>query len=223
MGIWMLTTLVLTRGYAGTLMSLLAVRHVRQPYHTLMDVLDDPEVIQIWQKNSANEQLLRSVTSGIYREVMNQEELGLLIFRTQGQLSESLTSLVKPDGHVLIDVDVTVRNLIAGIFSQSGRCDYFVSRDGFLPFYGVVASQKGNPLIPAISKRVMQLTSSGIFEYWFEKQIPNSTSCLITPSTVVERVPLSLASLWGVFVMLAAGLTSSVIAFCLENFITYFS
>ncbi|KAK4310307.1 hypothetical protein Pmani_018126 [Petrolisthes manimaculis] len=59
MGIWMLTTLVLTRGYAGTLMSLLAVRHVRQPYHTLMDVLDDPEVIQIWQKNSANEQLLR--------------------------------------------------------------------------------------------------------------------------------------------------------------------
>lgn len=55
----MLTTLVLTRGYAGNLMSLLAVRHVRQPYQTLRDVLDDTSVIQIWQKNSAGEQLLR--------------------------------------------------------------------------------------------------------------------------------------------------------------------
>ncbi|KAK4310292.1 hypothetical protein Pmani_018111 [Petrolisthes manimaculis] len=59
MGMWMLTTLVLTRSYSGNLMSLLAVRHVRQPYQTLRDVLDDTNIIQIWQKNSAGEQLLR--------------------------------------------------------------------------------------------------------------------------------------------------------------------
>ncbi|XP_045124068.1 uncharacterized protein LOC123512010 [Portunus trituberculatus] len=59
LGLWMLTTLVLTKSYAGNLMSLLAVRHVPQPFQTPRDVLDDPHVAMIWQKYSKNEQFLR--------------------------------------------------------------------------------------------------------------------------------------------------------------------
>ena len=59
LGLWMLTTLVLTRSYAGNLMSLLAVRHVPQPFQTLRDVLDHPSVAMIWQKYSKNEEFLR--------------------------------------------------------------------------------------------------------------------------------------------------------------------
>lgn len=59
LGLWMLTTLVLAKSYAGNLMSLLAVRHVPQPFQTPRDVLDDPHVSMIWQKYSKNEQFLR--------------------------------------------------------------------------------------------------------------------------------------------------------------------
>ena len=59
LGVWMLATLVLTKSYAGNLMSLLAVRHIPQPFHTLEDVLEDPSVVTIWQKSSAFEQYLR--------------------------------------------------------------------------------------------------------------------------------------------------------------------
>lgn len=61
MGIWMVTTLVLMRSYAGNLISLLAVKYIPQPYQSLRDVLDDPVITMIWQKNSANEQYLRVI------------------------------------------------------------------------------------------------------------------------------------------------------------------
>lgn len=58
MGVWMLSTLVLTKSYEGNLMSLLAVRHVFQPYQSLRDVLDDPSVVMIWEKQGATSQYI---------------------------------------------------------------------------------------------------------------------------------------------------------------------
>ncbi|XP_071526997.1 probable glutamate receptor [Panulirus ornatus] len=63
LGVWMMMTLVLTRSYAGNLMSLLAVRHIPQPYHTLRDVLDDPAVTMIWESNYTNVQYFRYIAS----------------------------------------------------------------------------------------------------------------------------------------------------------------
>lgn len=56
---WMLAALVLVRSYAGNLMSVLAVRHVRQPFQRLRDVLDDPAVVMIWQTNTSNVEYFR--------------------------------------------------------------------------------------------------------------------------------------------------------------------
>lgn len=53
LGVWMLMTMVLTRSYEGNLMSLLAVRHLPQPYQTLRDVVDDPSVVMVWEKQGA--------------------------------------------------------------------------------------------------------------------------------------------------------------------------
>lgn len=62
LGLWMLITLVLTKSYAGNLMSLLAVRYIPQPFQTPSDVINDPHVSMIWQKYSSNEQFLRVST-----------------------------------------------------------------------------------------------------------------------------------------------------------------
>lgn len=52
-GLWLLMVLVLSRSYAGNLMSQLAVRHIPQPYQSLRDVLDDPRASMIWETNTA--------------------------------------------------------------------------------------------------------------------------------------------------------------------------
>lgn len=53
-GVWLLTTLVLTRSYSGNLMSLLAVRIIPDPFDTLRDVLEHPTVVTVWRKYSSN-------------------------------------------------------------------------------------------------------------------------------------------------------------------------
>ncbi|KAK8385027.1 hypothetical protein O3P69_014533 [Scylla paramamosain] len=197
LGLWMLTTLVLTKSYAGNLMSLLAVKYVPQPFQTLRDVLDNNEIISIWQRYSSNEQFLREVQSGIYYEVAMLEKEGRLKFRTQGEFPESLRTLVRPGHHILIDAGVTVRNLIAQQFSMTGRCDYFRSKHGFLPFSAVVATQRNNPLVISLDKRVHELMESGLFRYWFRTAIPNSSTCDNPPRRFLETTPLAATNLWG--------------------------
>lgn len=51
-GVWMLMTLVLTRSYAGNLMSQLAVRNIDHSYQSLKDVLDDSNVGIILVENT---------------------------------------------------------------------------------------------------------------------------------------------------------------------------
>ncbi|XP_063884898.1 glutamate receptor-like [Scylla paramamosain] len=218
LGLWMLTTLVLTKSYAGNLMSLLAVKYVPQPFQTLRDVLDNNEIISIWQRYSSNEQFLREVQSGIYYEVAMLEKEGRLKFRTQGEFPESLRTLVRPGHHILIDAGVTVRNLIAQQFSMTGRCDYFRSKHGFLPFSAVVATQRNNPLVISLDKRVHELMESGLFRYWFRTAIPNSSTCDNPPRRFLETTPLAATNLWGMFVVLAGGLTMAVISVCVEFF-----
>lgn len=53
LGSWMLLTLVLTRSYAGKLTSLLAVRYIPQPFHTLKALLDSTTTSMIWEANTA--------------------------------------------------------------------------------------------------------------------------------------------------------------------------
>lgn len=79
LGLWMLMTLVLAKSYSGNLMSLLAVRHVPQPFQTPMDVLNDPGVAMIWQKYSRNEQFLR-VSSMSCKGVLGHETQPLLFY-----------------------------------------------------------------------------------------------------------------------------------------------
>ncbi|KAK8384771.1 hypothetical protein O3P69_014372 [Scylla paramamosain] len=118
LGLWMLTTLVLTKSYAGNLMSLLAVRYVPQPFQTLRDVLDHPSVVMIWQKYSSYEQLLRDSTSGEMREVAGLEKEGRLEFHTQVRFKEILDTLVRAGGHVLADAGNSLTKLIGSDFSN---------------------------------------------------------------------------------------------------------
>ncbi|MPC81753.1 hypothetical protein E2C01_076386 [Portunus trituberculatus] len=100
--------LVLTKSYAGNLMSLLAVRYVPQPFQTIQDVLDHPSVVMIWEKHSRSEQFLRDVESGMFKELAELEQKGRLEFHTQSQFLATLSTLVKIGRHILVIGDITI-------------------------------------------------------------------------------------------------------------------
>ncbi|XP_042858035.1 probable glutamate receptor, partial [Penaeus japonicus] len=150
---WMIVTLVTVKSYAGNLMSLLAVRHIPQPYQSVRDVLDDTSCTMIWEANTAYVQFVESVSSGIFHEVSQAGKEGRILYRKTTEHLDTINSLVRSGPNVLILEDLTHKFLMGQDFSVTGRCDFYTSREMFLPFIFAMIGQKSHPLVPALSKR----------------------------------------------------------------------
>ncbi|XP_069951459.1 glutamate receptor ionotropic, delta-2-like [Cherax quadricarinatus] len=151
--VWMMAALVLTRSYSDSLISLLAVRNIPEPYESLRDVLDDSSVTMISQESSILSQHLQTVESGPFLEVKELEKVGRILYVPLGEFSRAADELVRPGHHVLIDITVNHRNLVAQDFSRTGRCDFYLSRETFLGFPFALIVKKNSPLAPMLFKR----------------------------------------------------------------------
>ncbi|XP_069982156.1 probable glutamate receptor [Penaeus vannamei] len=202
---WMIVTLVTVKSYAGNLMSLLAVRHIPQPYQSVRDVLDDPACTMIWEANTMFVEFLSNVQSGPFHEVWRAGSQGRILFKKSTEYLDAIDSLVRSRPYVLIVEDLTHRVLMGQDFSVNGRCDFYRSTKAFLPFMFSVIGQKGNPIVEAISKRIWAVTESGLYDHWLDSFIPNSTSCANVPSKITVNTSLGIMNLWGLFAVLLAG------------------
>ncbi|XP_069945068.1 probable glutamate receptor [Cherax quadricarinatus] len=214
--VWMMVTLVLTRSYSGNLMALLAVRHIPQPHQTLRDVMDDPAVTVIWEKDSATVAYLKSAESSIHRKIMDAEKTGRLIYRPRPQFLELIDTLVRRGDHVISSSHNGFRNIIGHDFTKTGTCSFYELKEEFLQIMYAMISQKDSPLVPALNKRMTSMTEAGLFFQWLIAEQPNSTVCDHVPTKITVNVALSLSNLWGMFVILLVGHLASLIIFCLE-------
>ncbi|MPC57287.1 hypothetical protein E2C01_051264 [Portunus trituberculatus] len=152
LGVWMLMTLVLMRSYESTLMSLLAVRHLPQPYQTLRAVLDDHSVGMVWHKQGAIMQAIMDATSGIFIEVKASEEEGRLT-KLPLYAYASIVDQIISHAKVIIDYDVITTVVRNDHFSETGRCDFYFGHERILSHPISLISQKDSPLIPVFNKR----------------------------------------------------------------------
>ncbi|XP_045601688.1 probable glutamate receptor [Procambarus clarkii] len=213
LGGWMLLMLVLTRSYSGTLTSILAVRYVPEPFQTLRALLDSPRVTLVWEANTMYVQYFRSVDSGIFREVMDSEKAGRIKYVKSTEYTYMRDHLVRQGKHVFLGEDLSSKVLMAQDFSNTGACDFYTSRDKFLPFMFAMIGQKESPLVPALSQRIQTMTEAGLYWHWLENMIPNSTSCVRAASKIFVESPLQIPNLWGVFVVLAGGHIVALLGF----------
>ncbi|XP_069168866.1 probable glutamate receptor [Procambarus clarkii] len=213
---WMVLGLVVSRSYQGDLMSGLAVRHIRQPFQTIRDVLDHPTITMLWQTNSTNVQYFRAVESGIFREVAEAETKSRVKYKLLSEFPQAINTLVRRGDHVLIDLEIVITMIIGQYFTHTGRCDFYSSRERFLPMVLSMIGQRDSPLVPALSKRIMSFSEAGLYEQWFKDTVPNATSCVHPPSKIAVSTSLSLANLWGMFVVLIGGHVLAVFLLVLE-------
>ncbi|XP_063870807.1 probable glutamate receptor isoform X2 [Scylla paramamosain] len=205
LGAWMVLTLVLMRSYAGTLMSLLAVRQIPQPFQDLRRLLDEPDVTMVWEAGSMYVQFLMAVTSGIFREVREAEGLGRLVFVKTTDYNRVLDQMVRRGTHAFVGEYLSSRVLMANDFSASGQCDFYASRAKFLPFMFAMVGRRYSPLVPALSARIGAVTEAGLYDSWLDAAIPNDTSCVAAPTKVTVTSSLGLVNLWGMFTLLGSG------------------
>ncbi|XP_042856547.1 glutamate receptor-like [Penaeus japonicus] len=234
---WMIATLVIVRSYAGNLMSLLAVRHIPQPFQSLRAVLDDADTGMIWEANTAYVQYLNvsaffflsfflsffftitsrlSVKSGTFHEVLQAGRRGRIKYLRSTEIPAAVDTWVRSRKDVLLIEDLTARIYMGQDVTDTGRCDFYTSRDVFLPLIFAMIGQKNSPLIPVISDKITRLTEGGVYEHWMKTSIPNSTVCAQAPSKITVNTSLTLTNLWGVFAVLGGGLTVALLVLCLE-------
>nr|XP_045601351.1 probable glutamate receptor [Procambarus clarkii] len=221
MGGWLVVVLVLTRSYSGTLTSTLAVKYIPQPYQTLRALLDDQSIVMVWERGSVYMQYVLGVQSGIFHEVMESQKKGRLMLATTPEYDTVADTLVTKGRHALVIEDLTSRVIMTNHFSRTGRCDFYQSREVFLPAFLCMIGQKGSPLVPAMSNRIKSVTEAGFYGYWMNQLSINSTRCSRPPSTITTTTSLSLANLWGVFVVVAVGHLMGVVTLGLELVATH--
>ncbi|XP_069939957.1 probable glutamate receptor [Cherax quadricarinatus] len=213
---WVTVALVLSKSYAGNLMSSLAVRHIHQPYQTIRNVLDDRMVTMLWATNSSSVQYFRTVESGIFREIADVESKGRIKYILLSDFPQAIKTLVKRGDHVLMEIEAVINLIIGKHFTSAGRCDFYLSKERFLPMIMAMIGQKNSPLVPALSRRIMSMTEAGLYNQWMKYINPNATSCMYYPSSITVTTSLSLANLWGMFVVLLVGHLLAYFVLCVE-------
>ncbi|XP_045139411.1 ionotropic receptor 93a-like [Portunus trituberculatus] len=215
LGMWMLMTMVLTRSYEGNLMSLLAVRHLPQPYQTLRDVVDDPSVVMVWEKQGAPIQAVIDATSGIFYEVKKSEEQGRLKAIPVYTFSDILEEVIS-QRKVILDYELVLTVIRSNHFSRTGRCDLYVGHERIVAHPISLIGQKDSPLVPALSAWVIAMTEAGLYEHWNSATIPNSSACNQVMSKITISSSLSLRQCWAMLLLLLGGLMAGLVTLCLE-------
>ncbi|XP_050736673.1 probable glutamate receptor [Eriocheir sinensis] len=213
---WLLATLVLRRSYEGNLISHLAVRHIPQPYQSLRDVLDDRSAVMIWKKGSSFVELIETSDSGIFREVLNSAKDGRLRFLSVNEYLQVMDRDVINGNQVIIDFAFNLIPISGKTFSLTGRCNVYIGRERLISQSLGMIGQKGHPLVPAITRKLLSMIEAGLYSFWYRQVIPNSTSCDKMSSKVTVHTPLSLSNSWAMFAMLLGGSAVSLVALLLE-------
>ncbi|XP_042233762.1 uncharacterized protein LOC121873949 [Homarus americanus] len=223
LAVWMLMTLVLTRSYAGNLMSLLAVRHIPEPYQSIDDFLRDPTATMIWQAGSSFKQYIYSAETGTYLELTDLEKQGRIIYSPLPEHPRLVDTLVRRGDHVLNALQMSIRVYMAEEFSRAGRCPYYASREAMRPRSMAMIGQKGSPLVSALSKRITAMTEAGLFYQWMKMDKPKSTICDHEPRKISVMTSLALSNLWGMFVILVAGFVVGLLVLFIEFLMAFTS
>ncbi|XP_068214364.1 glutamate receptor-like [Palaemon carinicauda] len=220
LGSWLLCILVLLECYSTNLITLLAVRHVKEPYQYIRDVMDDPRVKMLWVANTAHAQYLANVDSGIFYEVSEAGKRGKIRFITAPEYDTVVDELVSRGDYVLINPLLIMKMFLTEDYMDKGNCKFYVSKEKFLPLTFCMVVPKHSPLRGPINEGIRAVVEGGLYNYWLENAFANSKSCKNPPTKITVMSPLSFANIWGMFVLLVGGYLISIVVLCLEIFST---
>ncbi|KAG7156121.1 Glutamate receptor 3.1-like 4 [Homarus americanus] len=215
---WMVVTMMVTWSYSGNLVSLLAVRYIPKPLQTLRDLLDS-SVTLIMTRNDIFRNFLLTVKSGDLKGLGNLYKVGRVKYQLSKTFPDVMENLVTKGHHVLFSPGLGLDRLAANYFANTGRCDFYKMRMALFPITHCIIGLKGNLLVRAMSYRVRAILESGLYDHWLMSSIPFSTVCRHAPSIITVREPLAINNLWGMLVLLGAGLLLALVTFCLELYV----
>ncbi|XP_042208354.1 uncharacterized protein LOC121856734 [Homarus americanus] len=105
-------------------------------------------------------------------------------------------TLVRRGDHVIMVYEIIMYILLGKQLSNTGRCDFYKLRDNMMPRMNSMIVPKDSPLLYALSKRVMALTESGLYNFWLKSSIPNYSFCLNPPAKISISSSIAISNIW---------------------------
>ncbi|XP_068229728.1 glutamate receptor ionotropic, delta-2-like [Palaemon carinicauda] len=215
-GGWIFMALLLNTSYDGNLRALMALRHIPQPFRTVDDVVKDTSTKIIIEKRTSYTDVLSKVPSGDVRALDDAGNAGRYVDRKIGDFMLYYNLVLRGDHVQIFDVITSLR-YFAQYFSLTGRCDFYIAKEKFIPtMYGMIL-QKRSPLTNAFNARLIRIFEAGLYYQWTVREVDNYTACLNPPTKVTHQDPLGFANIWGLAVVWAIGMSLAAIALVLEN------
>lgn len=107
-------------------------------------------------------------------------------------------------------------------FKSTGKCRMTLAKTEFYKVYQGFILPKKSPLKPIIDQKLLQMTQSGLVEYWRKRLWPSAKQCDPTNQKYGPR-RLDLDSFQSPFLIWGIGSTLALVAFLVEKFTFYFS
>ncbi|XP_068235486.1 glutamate receptor-like [Palaemon carinicauda] len=212
-GAWMLAMFIVMKSYSSNLNSLLTVRYVPQPYHSVKAVAQDPSVKIVTEIGGYYHQ---SIQSGFFKEITDAGKEDDISYVEFTDFEEVVETKISKGGYVLMNDDLPTKMLIDQYFSKTGTCVFYMSKEYFFPQISAMIAPKYSPLIPVLNEKLVMIIESGLYEYWLKKEYVNSSSCDKAPTKILVQSSLSIYNIWGMFVLLFGGYAISLLVFTYE-------
>ncbi|XP_053634337.2 probable glutamate receptor [Cherax quadricarinatus] len=214
---WLLVSYVFASSYSGILTAMLTVPQVSIPIDSLADLVAQSHLP--WRLETG------SMMFQYFKE--SNDEVLLKVFRgVSGTFPDCWAARedVANGKFAAICDKTTMKKAMSWDFSTSGKCHLYISKEKVYSNALIAMAFKINSTYLAPANHIISLMKeSGILYKWLGDQITNTSQCLRPPTSDRGEgiAPLNIEVVEGPFLLLAGGLTVSLIAFLSELTVWY--
>nr|CAH0101879.1 unnamed protein product [Daphnia galeata] len=218
-GVWCLAAFIFVQAYNSTLFTYV-VTPVNQPLvNSINDVLESNDIQLLVMKASPLEVLsMNPNATGLFLKLGKKLRSSA---NSRCKLKSECISAVTPESrNVYVDPVNFLKDVIKEDFNKTGKCNLQLAKEGFMPTATSFALPKNSPYTKTINRGLLELQQIGLIDFWdtwFRPMPPQCNGKDPTKTSGNKLSALSFKNLTGAFLLLAVGLSLSLLVFLLEQ------
>ncbi|XP_046642705.1 ionotropic receptor 21a-like [Daphnia pulicaria] len=227
-GVWTLAAFVFVQAYTSTLFTYVVMPINHPLVNTINDIAEHPDINLMVKTAGTMDRLILIISlnrtcTGMYKKL--GERLNSNPNSRCTLVSDCIKLITPGSRNVFVDAKVYLMDAIRAEFKKTGKCNLQIAKEGILTTYATLVLSKHSPFTKSINQGLLDLIQTGIINYWDLWFRPMPGKCMRNFNSGFnmpdeKHKPLSLKNLSGAFVVIAVGLSLSLLAFLGEMIVS---
>ncbi|EFX82160.1 hypothetical protein DAPPUDRAFT_316758 [Daphnia pulex] len=220
-GVWTLAAFIFVQAYTSTLFTYVVTPVNKPLINTINDIAEHPDINLMVKTAGTMDRNINS--TGMYKKL--RERLNSNPNSRCTLVSDCIKLITPGSRNVFVDAKAYLMDSIRAEFKKTGKCNLQIAKEGILTTYGTLVLPKNSPFTKSINQGLLDLIQTGIINYWDLWFRPMPGKCMRNFQSGFKmpeekHKPHSLKNLSGAFVVVAVGLSLSLLAFLTEMIVS---